>query len=83
VKNKKIELPKEIKKQIVEDIKTYFYDEREEEIGDLGAGLLLDFIIEEIGPVLYNQGIRDAHSYLSERLEDLYGLEKQTHLEDK
>lgn len=83
MKNKKIELEKEVRKQAVEDIKTYFSNEREEEIGDLGAGLLLDFIIEEIGPVLYNQGIKDAHLFLSERLEDLYGLEKQSRLEDK
>lgn len=81
--NKKLELSREVKKQAIEDIKTYFSNEREEEIGDLGAGLLLDFIIEEIGPILYNQGIRDAHQFLNERLEDLYGLEKRTRLEDK
>lgn len=81
--NKKLELSREIKKQAIEDIKTYFTNEREEEIGDLGAGLLLDFFIEEVGPVLYNQGIRDAHLFLSEKLEDLYGLEKHARLKDE
>ena len=30
-------------------IKHYFLKEREEEIGDLRAGLMLDFILEELG----------------------------------
>ena len=41
-------------------IKNYFLKGREEEIGDLAAGLMLDFIIEELAPEFYNQGIQDA-----------------------
>lgn len=75
---KKIELPREIKDQALSDIKNYFSKEREEELGDLGAGLLLDFILENIGPVIYNQALKDSYSFMSEKLEDLFCLEKRS-----
>lgn len=40
-------------------------------IGDLAAGLLLDVVLEEIGPSLYNRGLKDAQAYLGARLADL------------
>ncbi len=72
----KIELTKEAKKQMIEDIKIYFSEKREEEMGDLAAQLLLNFMMEKIGPMFYNQAIRDAYLFMSDKLEDLYGLEK-------
>jgi uncharacterized protein (DUF2164 family) len=73
---KKIELPKEVKKQAVSDIKEYFSKEMDQQIGDLSADLMLDFILENIGPAVYNQAIKDAYLFLSERVEDLYSLER-------
>lgn len=76
-KKAELELDKEVKKQLVEVIKTYFYQERDEEISDLAAGLFLDFIIEKIGPHIYNEGIKDAYKFINEKVEDMLGLEKQ------
>ncbi|HXS76254.1 MAG TPA: DUF2164 domain-containing protein [Terracidiphilus sp.] len=42
-------------------------------IGDLPAGLLLNFFLEEIGPVIYNQAISDAQTRLTQRVSDLNG----------
>ncbi|HBS60582.1 MAG TPA: DUF2164 domain-containing protein [Firmicutes bacterium] len=72
----KIELAKDIRKVLVEDIKNYFLTEREEEMGDLSAEFLLDFILETIGPHIYNRAINDAHTFMSEKTEDLFALEK-------
>lgn len=69
-------LPKEAKKQAVESLKGYFLSERDEELGDLAAEFLLDFFLKSVGPLIYNRALADAHAFLSERLEDLYGLEK-------
>jgi len=44
---------------------------------NLGAELLLDFILTNIGPHLYNKGIEDSYAYMSDRIEDLLGLEKR------
>ncbi|HBW38643.1 MAG TPA: DUF2164 domain-containing protein [Desulfosporosinus sp.] len=72
-----IELKKEVRTVLVETIRRYFWNERNEEINHLGAELLLDFIINEIGPYIYNQGIEDSYTYMNERIEDLLGLEKR------
>jgi uncharacterized protein (DUF2164 family) len=72
-----INFSQELKKQAVDDIKRYFLENREEDIGQLAAELLLDFMIEKVGTVIYNQAIRDAHTFMSEKVEDLYALEKE------
>lgn len=72
-----LNLSKELKKQAVDDIKKYFLENRDEELGQLAAELLLDFMIEKVGKVIYNQGIKDAHTFMSEKVEDLYALEKK------
>lgn len=44
-----------------------------EPIGDLPASLLLNFFIEEIGPLIYNRAIADAQARLQQRVLDLNG----------
>ena len=63
-----IKLPKENKDQIITQIKIFFEEERGEPIGDLAADLLLDFMIKEIGPSIYNQAIADARTLLNQKL---------------
>ncbi|PKM94658.1 MAG: DUF2164 domain-containing protein [Firmicutes bacterium HGW-Firmicutes-1] len=69
-----IELTKEQKKQASQEIIEYFAREREESIGDLAGELILDFITNKIGPYFYNQAIVDVQKYMSEKIEDMYGL---------
>ena len=72
-----IELKKEIRELLVGNLKRYFGNERDEELSNLGAELLLDFIVNDIGPYIYNQAIEDSYAYMNERIEDLLGLEKR------
>lgn len=72
-----IELKKEVRALLVENLKRYFWQERNEELSNLGAELLLDFIINDLGPHIYNKGVEDCHAYMYERVEDLLGLEKR------
>ena len=74
--NTLIELTKERRASMLSDIKNYFETEREETIGDLGSGLLLDFIIEKLAPEFYNQGVYDSHKYMTESAEDLLSILK-------
>jgi uncharacterized protein (DUF2164 family) len=69
-----IALPPETTKQVLASIKRYVAEHLEQEIGDLQAGLLLDYVLKEIGPSVYNQAIRDARSYLEDRVNDLEGV---------
>lgn len=71
----KIEISKE-KKEIIQGLlKEYFLEERDEEIGDLAAMILTDFILQEVGPVIYNQAVNDCIKSMTEKVDELYGLE--------
>jgi len=72
----KFKISKEKRNEMVLSIKTYFSEERNEELGELGASIILDFIIEEIAPVFYNQGVFDSYVYLNDRVEDVLGIQK-------
>ena len=66
-----ITLPPETTKQLVASLKRYVAENLDEQIGDLKAGMLLDFCLAEIGSVVYNQAIGDAQKYFHERTTDL------------
>lgn len=55
-----IELTKEEREYAARRLQAYFVDERDEEIGDLAAALLYDFIAKELGPLFYNRGLYTA-----------------------
>lgn len=70
---KPMELEKKEREQAIASIKRYFVEELPEPIGDLPAGLLLNFFLEEIGPIVYNQAIEDAQTRIASRVADLSG----------
>ena len=74
-KYKKLGLEKEYKENAIVQIKKFFWNARDEEIGDLAAILILDFFTEKLAPVFYNHGIKDAIAFLNETTEDMYDLE--------
>ncbi|MEA4900482.1 DUF2164 domain-containing protein [Desulfitobacterium sp.] len=72
----RIELNKEAREDMILAIKTYFLKERDEDLGDLAASFILDFFMEKLAPHAYNQGVYDSYKYMSERTEDLLGIQK-------
>ena len=44
-----------------------------EPLGEMPAGLLLNFFLEELGPAIYNRAIQDAQTRLQMRVADLTG----------
>ena len=52
-------------------IRRYFVEELDHELGELPAQLFLDFVLEEIGPSIYNAAITDAQTYLRDRVVEL------------
>jgi uncharacterized protein (DUF2164 family) len=66
------ELPPQTRADAIASLKRYF-DENLEPIGDLPAGLLLNYILEELGPAIYNRAIHDAQARLTQRVTDLDG----------
>lgn len=75
-----IKLSKEQKERIVENVQAYFLDERSEDMSQLAAELLVDFMLKQLGPCVYNKAISDVRAVMNEmhaRVDDeLYALEK-------
>ncbi|MDD4503945.1 MAG: DUF2164 domain-containing protein [Clostridiaceae bacterium] len=71
----RIKLSKEKRDDMLSAIKYYFLKEREEELGDLASGMILDFIIKELAPEFYNQGVYDSQKYMNDRVEDLLSIQ--------
>ena len=65
-----IELPKEAKQNALESLQKYFEVNMEEPLGNLAAGALLQFILEEIGPSIYNKGVADAQERMQQRISE-------------
>ena len=68
-----IEIPKQVRTAGIASIQRYFEENMPEPIGELPAGLLLNFFIEEIGPAIYNQAVADAQARMQLRVSDLNG----------
>jgi uncharacterized protein (DUF2164 family) len=68
-----IELAKPMRADAIASLQRYFEENFSEPLGELPAGLLLDYILEEIGPAIYNRAIADAQSRMQLRVADLTG----------
>lgn len=68
-----IEIPKQVRAAGIASMQRYFEENMPEPIGELPAGLLLNFFIEEIGPAIYNQAVADAQLRMQLRVSDLNG----------
>lgn len=69
----RIELSKEARANAIASIQQYFERNLPESIGEMPAGLLLNFFLEEVGPAVYNKAIADAQARLAVRVSDLSG----------
>lgn len=68
-----ITLADDARRQSIASIKRYFLEELDQDVGELKAGLLLEFFLKEIAPSVYNGAVADAQTYLRDRLVDLEG----------
>ena len=66
-----IELTREDRSQAIASIERYFQEHMEEKIGNVAAGGLLGFLLEEIGPSIYNQGVAAAQERMQARVAEL------------
>ncbi|MEO7152331.1 MAG: DUF2164 domain-containing protein [Burkholderiaceae bacterium] len=66
-----IELPKAARQQAIESIERYAREHFDEPIGNVAAGGLLGYFLEEIGPLVYNQAVADVQERLQMRIADL------------
>ncbi len=77
---KLLQLDKEQEEVLLDELRAYMSDELDVDIGNLPAKFLLDFMVQLIGPKIYDQAISDTEPWLYDRftgiLEDLSVLKK-------
>ena len=66
-----IELSKEARAEAIKSIERYFEENMEERIGNIAAGALLNFFVDEVGPVIYNQAVAEVQERLRARIDEL------------
>lgn len=66
-----IELTKEARNEAIASIERYFHENMDEKIGNLAAGALLDYFLEEIGPLAYNKAVADVQARLQSRIAEV------------
>lgn len=66
-----IEIAKEARQEAIASIERYFRENMEEPIGNVAAGGLLGFILEEIGPLVYNKAVADVQERLQMRIAEV------------
>jgi uncharacterized protein (DUF2164 family) len=73
-------LPLEQKKALAGQIQHYFQMEIGEALGDLATENIITFMLQTLGPFVYNEALKDARSIINERIlsleDELYILEK-------
>ena len=64
-----IELSREARNQAVSSIERHFAEELDQRIGNIAAGALLTFFLEEVGPLVYNQAVGQVQQRLHDRVQ--------------
>jgi uncharacterized protein (DUF2164 family) len=66
-----IKLTPQRRDRYIASIKRFFAEHLDDEIGDLKAELLLEFVMKEMAPGIYNHAVADAQSRAQDMLSEL------------
>ena len=66
-----IELAKQDREQAIDSIQRYFKENMDEPIGNVTAGALLSYFLEEIGPLVYNKAVAEVQERLQTRVMEI------------
>jgi len=69
----KIRLSPDRRAGLLETLTAYYATEFDETLSGFRAEALLDFFVRELGPPVYNQGVRDAAAFVQSKLSDIEG----------
>ena len=69
----RVRLTDERRARTLRSVKKFWEETLDQELSDFTAARILDFFVKELGPPVYNQGVRDAAGYLQQKLSDIEG----------
>lgn len=59
--------------QLIHAMRGFFLDEYDEELSPFRAEQILDFVLGQVGPPIYNQAVQDARGFMQRKLDELDG----------
>ena len=81
MKNRKmipqIKLSDAQKKQLNDEIKAFYLDERGEEIGIIEQMQLLELFEQKMAPIIYNRALDDARQWFTQMMENVRSEERR------
>ncbi|HEV6966808.1 DUF2164 domain-containing protein [Roseateles sp.] len=66
-----IELDRAQRDQAIQSLTRYVEQELDQRLGNIAAGALLGFFLEEIAPLVYNQAVAAVQDRLSQRVAEV------------
>ena len=69
--NKFGNVSKELEKKCIEEVITRIEEIDEAEVGMIAAQEVIDIVMQNLGPEIYNKGLKDAKKLVDERYFDL------------
>ena len=66
-----VELEKAARDALLSELRVFMDEELKTPLGQFDSEFLLDFLLERLGPAVYNQALLDAQAVLSTRFESL------------
>lgn len=68
-----IPLSEERRDQLLLALEGLYREEFDEEISRFRAEQIVDFLLEAVGPAIYNQAVQDARAFMQRQLDELDG----------
>ena len=69
--NETIKLSDDQKKQIISEIKAFYLDVRDEELGIIEEQQIMDLFLENLAPIIYNKALDDAKRWYMQQMDNL------------
>jgi uncharacterized protein (DUF2164 family) len=66
-----LQLPDPAKTEALASLERWLAEHLDEPVGNITTRALLAFVVEEIGPLLYNQAVADVQERLMSRLQEI------------
>lgn len=68
-----VNLSDERRKQLMLGLEGFYLEEFDEELSSFRAERILEFVLEAVGPHIYNQAVQDARAFMQRKLDELDG----------
>ncbi len=66
-------LSEERRERLLRDLEGFYLEEFDESLSRFRAEQLLDFLLNALGPPIYNQAVQDARAFMQHKLDELDG----------